>query len=163
MCRIYAFSVLLGMQLLCVDIAFSSVECVFDKNYFSEKTYTVNSDVKSIVWQDKYKVAKILTQKGDLIAVQHWACTHLGLQAVMLLGSTDMENENAVRRKVRTLVEMLVRQADFDEVIVALEKTKCLQDKECKTNIPVKGYSEFYIQSDRQQESMTILLKYYLN
>ena len=163
MYRIYAFSVLLGLQLLCGDITFASEECVFDKNYYSEKTYTTNTDIKSVVWQDKYKVAKILTQKGDLIAVQHWACTHLGLQAIMLISNADMDNENAARGKVRGLVKMLVRQADFDEVIVALGKMKCLQDKECKINIPVKGYSEFYIQSDRQQESMTILLKYYLN
>lgn len=163
MYRLFTIFILFGLQPLYDGIAFSNEECVFDENYYSKTTYATNARVKSLVWEDKNKVARILTQDGDLMVVQHWACRHLGVQAVMLLNSLDMSDEIIIRKKIRSLAELLVRPADFDEVVAVLVKMNCLQDRECKKTIPVRGYSEFYIQSERQQESMTILLKYYMS
>ena len=163
MTRVFVLTVFLGLQFLFADCSNASEECVFDKNYFKEDTYKKNSNVESIIWDKENNSASVLTTEGDLIRIQHWACQHLGLQAVMLLGEQDLGDEVKVKEKIQTLLELVLPKADINEAKAELSKMKCLQGNKCRRQIGIKNYTDFYIQTKRQQVSITVLMKYYIN
>ncbi|MDH5445583.1 MAG: hypothetical protein OEY52_08485 [Gammaproteobacteria bacterium] len=147
--------------LLNINISIADDSCVFDKNYFSNKTYKTKKLVKSYVWNESNQTANILTSSGSLITAQHWDCRHIGIKAIMLLNSVEAGNESIVRNKLSEIIEIFVRKQDRSSVQQSVTNMKCLDETRCRHNFTIEGYSEFYIETERQQDSMTILLKYY--
>jgi len=163
MSRLFWFAMLLSSYFTMVDVAISKEECVFDESYYSEKTYKNNNLIRSVVWNDEYKQAKLLTTNGSLIDVQHWACNHIGLQAVMILNDMERQSNQTINSKIQGMLKLLVKPADYNKVSKLVNKMACLNKKVCKKDISIGPYSEFYIQTEHQKHSMTVLLKYYMN
>lgn len=142
---------------------FAGEGCVFDEGYFSHNTYKSDKNIKSFIWENNNQIAKLLTTEGSIISVQHWDCRHLGVMAVLLLDSVEMESDSVILKKIDELITIFVRKQDKDGVSKSARNMQCLQKVECKKNIPIQGYSEFYVETTRQRDSMTITLKYYMN
>ena len=159
---VVALLIVVGLTLN-YGMAFATEDCVFDAEYFSKKTYALDQKIISFVWQEKEQVARLLTKEGSLITVRHWDCRHIGIQANMLLDSVEMNKEILVKKRIFELINIVVREKDKKTAKRKIQRMDCLHKSECRKNLAMQGYSEFFVETERQRNNMTIFLKYYFN
>ena len=80
----------------------------------------------------------------------------------MLLNSMEMMDRKIVTGKINKLVKLLLNPVDAKTALGIIGGFKCLEKDKCRVDIPATNYSEFFIETERQQGSMTIRLKYYM-
>ncbi|MCW9046947.1 MAG: hypothetical protein OQK46_02620 [Gammaproteobacteria bacterium] len=152
-----AFASLMSFQPAC-----ATTSCVYDNTYFKPARYTDNKLVSNLNYNKADNTAQIITSTGNLISIQHWACNHHGLHAVMLVGPYPSDDKLDIKQHINTLANIVLDKEEAQILKSFISKKDLVLTPEPVTlNINNKQYDEFYITYASLNDSIIIEIKIY--
>ena len=138
-------------------------DCVFDPAVFEKPPVLVADTVSVSDWNETELKAQGVFIDGGVFSVRYWACNHYGARAVMLVDEPPATNPSELHKFFLRLGS-LIPESEAGEIDKLFKSdTEPFGEGQGRVDIPVDGYSEFYLGWSSLPQGLVLEVAFYLD
>lgn len=138
-------------------------DCVFDPAVFEKPPVLVTDSVSVSQWDETQLKAEGVFAEGGVFSVRYWACNHYGARAVMLVDEPSATSPSELHQLFVRLGSLMPDLEAREINKLSKSDTEPFAEEQGRVDIPVEGYSEFYLGWSLLPQGLVLEIAFYLD